>query len=89
MEDGSDRILVGRCLRGDREAYAELVRQHAGRVYAVCMWPLLRRLRRSAGNRARTLRYFAGVLRCLSKNSRTAASAPGSSKPPCPPPFTV
>jgi RNA polymerase sigma-70 factor (ECF subfamily) len=37
MEDGSDRILVGRCLRGDREAYAELVRQHAGRVYAVCL----------------------------------------------------
>jgi RNA polymerase sigma factor (sigma-70 family) len=37
MEDGLDRTLVEKCLRGDRESYAELVRMHAGRVYAVCL----------------------------------------------------
>ncbi len=37
MGDGSDRTLVEKCLRGDRESYAELVRLHAGRVYAVCL----------------------------------------------------
>ncbi len=37
MEDGPDRTLVEACMRGDREAYAGLVRLHAGRVYAVCL----------------------------------------------------
>ncbi|HEY5132073.1 MAG TPA: sigma factor [Candidatus Krumholzibacteriaceae bacterium] len=37
MEDGPDRKLVETCMQGDREAYAELVRMHAGRVYAVCL----------------------------------------------------
>ena len=37
MEDGPDRKLVEACMRGDREAYAGLVRLHAGRVYAVCL----------------------------------------------------
>jgi len=32
-----DRKLVEACMRGDREAYAGLVRLHAGRVYAVCL----------------------------------------------------
>ncbi len=37
MANGPDRTLVEACIRGDREAYAELVRLHAGRVYAVCL----------------------------------------------------
>ena len=37
MENGPDRKLVEACVQGDREAYAELVRLHAGRVYAVCL----------------------------------------------------
>lgn len=37
MEDGPDRKLVEACAQADREAYAELVRLHAGRVYAVCL----------------------------------------------------
>lgn len=37
MEDGRDRKLVEACLRGSREAYDDLVRLHAGRVYAVCL----------------------------------------------------
>ncbi len=37
MENGPDRTLVEACVRGDRESYAELVRLHAGRVYAVCL----------------------------------------------------
>jgi RNA polymerase sigma-70 factor (ECF subfamily) len=37
MANGPDRKLVEACIRGDREAYAELVRIHAGRVYAVCL----------------------------------------------------
>jgi len=36
-EDGRDRKLVEACLRGDREAYNDLVSSHAGRVYAVCL----------------------------------------------------
>jgi len=36
MEVGHDRELVDACLRGDREAYGDLVKRHAGRVYAVC-----------------------------------------------------
>lgn len=37
MEDGRDRTLVEACLRGDREAYDDLVTLHAARVYAVCL----------------------------------------------------
>jgi RNA polymerase sigma-70 factor (ECF subfamily) len=37
MGDERDRKLVEACMQGDREAYAELVRLHAGRVYAVCL----------------------------------------------------
>ena len=37
MDDGRDRRLVEACLRGDREAYDELVKRHAARVYAVCL----------------------------------------------------
>jgi RNA polymerase sigma-70 factor (ECF subfamily) len=37
MGDGPDRKLVEACMRGDREAYAGLVRLHAGRAYAVCL----------------------------------------------------
>lgn len=37
MEDGRDRRLVEACLRGNREAYDDLVKLHATRVYAVCL----------------------------------------------------
>jgi DNA-directed RNA polymerase specialized sigma24 family protein len=37
MADGRDRRFVDACLRGDREAYDELVKVHAARVYAVCL----------------------------------------------------
>ncbi|MGD1047125.1 MAG: RNA polymerase sigma factor [Candidatus Krumholzibacteriaceae bacterium] len=37
MDGGRDRKLVEECVQGNREAYAELVRLHAGRVYAVCL----------------------------------------------------
>ncbi|MDD4858532.1 MAG: sigma-70 family RNA polymerase sigma factor, partial [Candidatus Krumholzibacteria bacterium] len=37
MADGRDRTLVEKCQRGDRDAYAELVRLHAARVYTVCL----------------------------------------------------
>ena len=37
MDGGRDRKLVEACVEGDREAYAELVRLHAGHVYAVCL----------------------------------------------------
>jgi RNA polymerase sigma-70 factor (ECF subfamily) len=37
MEDGRDRTLVEACRRGNREAYDDLVRLHAARVYAVCL----------------------------------------------------
>jgi len=36
MENGRDRKLIEASLRGDREAYSDLVKLHAGRVYAVC-----------------------------------------------------
>jgi RNA polymerase sigma-70 factor, ECF subfamily len=32
-----DGILVEACVQGDRAAYAELVKRHAGRVYAICL----------------------------------------------------
>jgi RNA polymerase sigma-70 factor (ECF subfamily) len=37
MADGRDRTLVEKCQRGNRDAYAELVRLHAASVYAVCL----------------------------------------------------
>jgi RNA polymerase sigma-70 factor (ECF subfamily) len=37
MEDRRDRKLVEACLRGNREAYDDLVKLHAARVYAVCL----------------------------------------------------
>jgi len=37
MADGRDRKLVEAHLRGDREAFDDLVELHAGRVYAVCL----------------------------------------------------
>jgi len=37
MKDGRDRTLVEACLRGNREAYDDLVKLHAARVYAVCL----------------------------------------------------
>jgi RNA polymerase sigma factor (sigma-70 family) len=37
LENGPDRKLVEACMRGDREAYAGLVRLYTGRVYATCL----------------------------------------------------
>ena len=37
MADGRDGTLVEKCQAGEREAYAELVRLHAGRVYGICL----------------------------------------------------
>jgi RNA polymerase sigma-70 factor (ECF subfamily) len=37
MQDGQNRKLVEAYLRGDREAYNDLVELHADRVYAICL----------------------------------------------------
>jgi RNA polymerase sigma-70 factor (ECF subfamily) len=37
VTDKGDAQLVEACLEGDRAAYAELIRRHAARVYAVCL----------------------------------------------------
>jgi RNA polymerase sigma-70 factor (ECF subfamily) len=37
VAERSDGTLVEACLDGDRSAYAELVRRHAGRVYGICL----------------------------------------------------
>jgi len=36
LDSRSDKELVAGCRRGDREAYAELVRKHSRHVFAVC-----------------------------------------------------
>ena len=37
MEEHSEEQLVARSCKGDKKAYAQLVKLHAGRVFAVCL----------------------------------------------------
>lgn len=37
MDAERERALIGSCRKGNRDAYADLVHEHSGRVFAICL----------------------------------------------------